>query len=180
MTNGVVGKGLSRTILITAAFACALPMMVTATVKSAPAQDSGWTEVGVLDCTIGPSIGLVVGARQHARCVFKSRQMGKSTFYIGRLTQVDRAAGLPSGGKLVWTAFAKSSAGVSNDLLGQYRPPGEAAETGKRDICKVPSQAICLRPAVTENQWKENQAAAILGMKLETGTRSRKTSDKKI
>ena len=48
---------------------------VGALVMPATAEPTKWSQAGTLDCTMGPSIGLVIGNRQQARCVFTSAQM---------------------------------------------------------------------------------------------------------
>jgi hypothetical protein len=140
-------------------------------------QPSAWTELGTLDCIVGPSIGLVAGARQHARCVFKRKPESSSTPYIGRLEKVGRAVGLPSGGKLIWTVFATSDAMATN-LSGNYRTSGDAHDFAQRDaytICKGSPQPTCLQPVVGEVQWKQNLAPTVSRFRLDANLR-RKTS----
>jgi hypothetical protein len=156
-----------------AAVLCVLSMTGTAVVKPAMGQTSVWASVGTLDCIVGPSIGLVAGARQHARCAFKRKEADKAVLYIGRLEKMGRTTGLPSGGKLIWTVFAASDLG-DRDFSGQYRKSVEVRDFDKRDaytMCKVTPQPICLQPVVGESQWKPNLAPAVSGFKLDADMR---------
>jgi hypothetical protein len=84
------------------------------------------------------------------------------------LDKVGRAAGIPSGNKLIWPVFVASGT-VTYDLIGQY----EISSSKKHDarvMCKI-SGEVCLRPASTKNRWRENLALAILGMRLEANER---------
>ena len=171
------GRSFRRACLLSAALWCAIPP-AGAQPSQAPSPQPTWQQIGTLDCTIGPSIGLVMGARQHARCAFKREQTASSAAYIGRLEKAARAAGLPSGGRLTWTVFAASTASADK-LAGQYRTPVKASGFDQQNaytMCHSAAQPVCLQPVVGGDQWKPNLAATVSRIKLETNMRAGKSS----
>jgi hypothetical protein len=147
-------------------------VLLSASAWSARAESQKWIAVGTLDCTVGPSIGLVIGARQHARCFYKSDHATNSRSYVGRLERAGRKAGLPSGGKLIWTVFAPD--GPKNELSGRYIAPSDQSQFSEGDsytVCRPAPNVVCLRPARLNDDgaWKPNLASTISTFRLETG-----------
>ena len=173
-----VGWNVLKICFVSAAFCCAIPAAMGQQLGSAPAQPPVWQQVGTLDCTIGPSIGLVMGGRQHARCAFKRDEASTETAYVGRLEKASRTAGLPSGGRLTWSVFAASPAGADK-LVGEYRTAAKApgfAEQNAYTMCQGVAQAVCLQPVVGGDRWKPNLAPTVSRIKLETSMRAGKGS----
>lgn len=152
-------------------------LLIAAT--SVQGQSTEWTDVGKLSCTVGPSIGLVAGARQHARCTFRADKTSKLAVYIGRLDKVSRKSGLPSGSRLAWTVLGKPGV-LPGDLPGLYQQAADSRDDhNSQRMCKASPESVCLHPATIESRWKKNQASAIVAMRIETNITGRKTSDKK-
>jgi hypothetical protein len=167
-----------RAVLLIGAMLSAIPAAEGQPLQPAAAQAAAWQQVGTLDCTIGPSVGLVVGGRQHARCAFKHDEKPEPVSYIGRLEKVGRAHGLPSGGKLTWTVFSASDISIQK-LSGLYRASVAASGfdgRGAHTVCRASPESICLRPAVGEAGWKPNLAAAISVIRLDGSLARRKSS----
>src|SRR4051812_1206094 len=138
-------------------------------IDAAGAQSSEWGERGTLNCTVGPSIGLVMGARQHARCAFETAP-GNSRAYFGRLQKTERRAGLPSGGKLIWTVFAAPNTLV-DDITGSYQSSHSQPEFKGRDdytVCQIPPRSICLRPMRVDTASRGNLASTVTMFRLDT------------
>jgi hypothetical protein len=74
--------------------ATALLLIVTA-----PASAQSRTEVGMLTCRTGPSVGLIVGSRQRLDCRFAPRAGGGvPERYSGIIRRVGLDVGITAGG----------------------------------------------------------------------------------
>jgi hypothetical protein len=144
----------------------------------AVAQSAAWVPAGTMDCTIGTSIGAAAGARQHARCQFKSRNDDVLSVYFGRLERAGRSAGLPAGAKLMWTIFAPS--GDLKAVAGLYRlSPGDPQFEGRDayTLCQPGPKAICLRPLPADVHWKPNFAAVVSAISFESSPVRRQSKE---
>jgi len=161
MTSARVAKIVSR-CSVAALAAGGLPSLATA-------QSASWKPAGTMDCTIGTSIGAAAGARQHARCEFKSGSDGASTMYFGRLERSGRSTGLPAGAKLMWTIFTPAS--DTKTRSGRYRLSPASPQFEGRDaytLCQPKPNAICLRPLPADVHWKPNFAAMVSAISFES------------
>jgi hypothetical protein len=68
-----------RCLLLTSALALLFAM---------PAMAQNGTKVGLLSCKMGPSVGLIVGSRQHIHCRFNPDVGGAPEAYSGTITRV--------------------------------------------------------------------------------------------
>ena len=144
----------------------------------AVAQSTGWKSAGTMDCTIGTSIGAAAGARQHARCEFKSGNGSASTMYFGRLERTGRSTGLPAGAKLMWTIF--TPAGDRRTMSGRYRLSPGAPQFEGRDahtLCQSKPPPICLQPLPADVHWKPNFATMVSAIGFESNLKQRRDKE---
>src|SRR6476620_6603973 len=74
-----------------------------------PASAQSATQTGTLACDMGPSVGLIVGSRQHMKCVFTNAATGRREAYAGRIGRLGLDLGVTAGGKMVWGVYAKTA-----------------------------------------------------------------------
>src|ERR1700753_2461733 len=84
----------------------------------ASAQTSA-VRAGGLTCETGVRVGLLVGSRQHMRCVFQPN-VGRAYSYTGTVTRLGLDLGITGGGRLFWGVFAPTSHIGPGALRGNY------------------------------------------------------------
>jgi hypothetical protein len=85
-----------------------------------PAAAQSRTKAGMLTCRTGPSIGLIVGSRQHMQCRFTPDNGGRSEAYSGRIGRLGLDIGLTAGGVMGWAVLASTRALPHGALRGTY------------------------------------------------------------
>jgi hypothetical protein len=65
------------------------------------------TKVGVLNCSIAPSVGFIVAGIQQMSCRFSPDAPVPPEGYVGTLTTVGIDLGFTAGGTLVWGPFSR-------------------------------------------------------------------------
>ena len=151
-------------------------LLVTAAVGAlagpVTAQPAKWSHVGTLDCSMGPSIGLVRGGHQQARCVFKSAVTKQTHRYTGKMERKGHNAGIPSGAKFHWNVLTLTGKVSATALVGNYidateQITFEAPDFAGVALCSKSKRVVCLRPAADEGWTRENLAFGTYGLKLE-------------
>lgn len=80
-----------------------------------------WSQVGMLNCTLAPSIGLLVVAQQRMSCRFEPNPPGgQPQFYNGVMTSVGIELGAIAGGAFAWAVFASVVGAPPGSLAGTY------------------------------------------------------------
>lgn len=153
------GRTVTAVTLVAAAIACGATVAV--------AQEKNWHKIGTLDCTMGPSIGLVYGDRQQARCNFLDLTGAKKKNYIGRASRPGLNKGIAPGSKLFWTVFAQSSSDSGQETLaGSYEGRcSDMSASGKS--LSGPEQSLCLQAHPAKMQRRRNLAPEITKLRLE-------------
>ena len=133
------------------------------------AASQKWSRVGTLDCTAGPSIGLLMGSLQKSRCVFRPTAAGKAENYSGRMEREGLDLGITPGAKMVWAVLATTPKLPAKSLAGRYAGATEefVLEGGGavHALCSAGKRSVCLQPA--GDQASGNLAAGILAVTLE-------------
>src|SRR4029077_3908011 len=78
------------------------------------------TKVGVLDCRLAPSIGLIVVEFQNMECRFIPDRGGPFEDYEGTMATIGGTLGFTTGGALTWGVFAPTNNMVPGSLSGSY------------------------------------------------------------
>jgi hypothetical protein len=124
-----------------------------------------WIKVGGLNCTMSPTIGLLVVEEQEVNCRFIPNGYYPSEHYVGTIGTVGIAVGVVGGGMLAWAVYmptqgpsegslAGTYAGASGDIdvgvcerpLGWFRPFGSAATDLRRRVSRPRCNAGRLSP----------------------------------
>jgi Protein of unknown function (DUF992) len=104
----------SRAVL--AAILLGLGATMPAGVQAQPA----WSQVGVLNCTLAPSVGLIIIAEQRMSCIFNANPPMPSQEYTGVLTTVGIDIGATAGGAFAWAVFSQTIGPAFGGLSGTY------------------------------------------------------------
>ena len=89
-----------------------------ALVLPAVAQAPPGTRVGILNCTLTPSIAFIVGSHQPMACLFTPDGQFPTEAYSGVINTIGLDVGFTAGGALAWAVFAPTSSPVPGALAG--------------------------------------------------------------
>ena len=146
-------------------------VVIGAAITPASAQQKKWTQVGALNCDMGPSVGLVIGSRQQAKCVFRSTATGLAESYTGKIGRLGLDIGITAGGKLIWTVFAKTTNLSPRALAGTY--VGGSGDislgvgVGANALFGGSNRSISLQPLSVEGQVGVNLALGVAALTLQ-------------
>src|SRR6516225_8802305 len=99
-------------LLAIAIMICGIP---TAMAQTSPPTPPG-TNVGVLTCRLGPSIGLILGSRQRMACRFVPSGPFPPEMYAGVMGSIGLDLGITAGGAMAWGVFAPWRDRCAEDL----------------------------------------------------------------
>jgi hypothetical protein len=137
---------------------------------SVPAVAQNGAKAGLLTCNLGPSIGLVIGSRQHMQCRFAPDNGGAPESYSGTITRVGLDIGLRAGGAMAWAVFAPSSGLRHGALRGNYVGASGDASIGLGGGGKLlvggSHRTISLQPLSLQGQVGINLALGVAGLAL--------------
>lgn len=134
----------------------------------APAQSA--TQVGTLACTMGPTVGLVVGSVQRMSCAFHAND-GTTEIYAGSFRRVGLDLGITAGGRLAWAVYAKTSHLGHRALVGKYiGASGDVAfgfGIGANALVGGSRSTVTLQPVSIEGQVGVSVALGAAGLRLQ-------------
>src|SRR5215203_5955173 len=93
--------------------------LIVASASLLVAQSPG-TKVGMLNCTLAPSIGFIVGGFQRMACRFTPDGPGPTEAYAGSIGTVGLDLGITAGGALAWGVYAPTNRMMLGSLSGAY------------------------------------------------------------
>jgi len=94
-------------------------LVLTSLTAPAVAQAPGsWTQVGVLTCTLNPSIGFIIAGHQSMECSYKPSGPNPPQAYVGAINTVGLDFGVTAGGVLPWAVFASTQGVAAGALAG--------------------------------------------------------------
>lgn len=152
-----------RSFLLAATAAATL----AASTSSADAQSRA--RVGGLTCDLAPSVGMVIGSRQEAACVFRPTR-GRPERYQGMISRLGLDLGVKEGGRLYWAVLADSGRRPPRSLVGDYAgASGQAAfgvGAGANVLVGGSDRSISLQPVSVSAQRGVNVAAGVANLSL--------------
>jgi hypothetical protein len=151
---------------------CVVTAAVGTLVMPVAAEPTKWSQVGILNCTMGPSIGLVIGDRQRARCIFKSDAKKLTDRYTGRIEREGSDAGIASGARFRWRVLTSTGKKPALSLVGRYTDATDQMTFEGQNfvgvaLCSKASHLVCLRPAAREIRSRANLAFGTYALSLE-------------
>ena len=153
-----------RTIVLPALAGAALALAAVG-----PADAS--VKVGVLHCTVSPSIGFLIGGHQKLRCHFTPQEPGQPAGeYAGAINTVGLDIGVTAGGVLAWAVFAPTTGSFAGALAGLYF--GASADVavglglGANILIGGSERTIALQPISVEGEVAMDVTLGMSGMEL--------------
>jgi hypothetical protein len=136
----------------------------------APATAQNGVKAGLLSCKTGPSVGLIVGSRQHMHCRFDPDNGGHSESYSGTITRVGLDVGIRGGGVMGWVVYAPTTAVRHNALIGHYvGASGDVSlgvGAGGKLLVGGSHHTVSLQPLALSGQVGVNLALGVAGLTL--------------
>jgi hypothetical protein len=127
-------------------------------------------KVGMLQCAISPSIGLIVGSHQTLDCRFLPDNGGPIERYAGSVDHLGLDIGITTGGQLAWAVYAPNAGLRAGVLAGTYVGASGHISTGIGVGANVlvggTGQTAALQPLSVEGQFGANLALGIASLSL--------------
>jgi hypothetical protein len=148
-------------------FSLAAALVISA---GSPVAAQNGAKVGLLSCNMSPSVGLIIGSRQHLHCRFTPDQGGAPEFYSGTITRVGLDIGFRAGGVMSWGVFAPTSGLRHGALRGHYvGASGDVSlglGVGGKVLVGGSHRTISLQPFAVQGQVGVNLALGVAGLTL--------------
>ena len=143
-----------------------LGSVVPASVHSQPS----WSQVGVLNCNLAPSVGLIVVGQQRMSCRFNANPPLSSQDYMGVLTTLGVDIGVTAGGAFAWAVFSQTIGPAFGGLAGTYvGASGEvtvALGGGVNILVGGSTRTVALQPFSGQGTTGLNVSAGMAGLEL--------------
>lgn len=141
---------------------------------SAPANAA--VQAGILTCSGGASVGLIVGSVRRFTCVFQpSDRTQRRQNYTAQVGRVGLDLGITAASRLAWAVFAPTRVIGPGDLAGTF-VGGSASVAlgmgvGANALIGGSGNSIALQPLSVEGQLGVNVALGAQGLTLRYGSR---------
>ena len=139
---------------------------------SAPADAQApptWTQVGMLNCRLNPSIGFIIAGHQTMECRFTQDGFPPQA-YEGALNTVGLNIGITAGGALAWAVFAPTAGAPAGALAGEYVGAsgdiGIGLGVGANVLIGGSGRTIALQPVSVEGSVGVNVVLGVSALKL--------------
>lgn len=149
-----------------------------AAVSATPAAaETPRVQVGVLVCSVAPSVGFVLGSVRDLACELRTSRLEPYTVkgtYKGTVSRFGIDIGVTSGNTLSWAVLAPTTEVAASALAGQY--VGVSANAawaiggGVNVLVGGSTQTIALQPLSLEGITGATVAAGVADLKLEQMT----------
>ena len=128
------------------------------------------TKVGVLNCTLAPSVGLLIVGFQDMSCRFTSEGPGPSEGYVGKMTTFGIDLGFTAGGALTWGVYAPTNNMMPGSLSGSYVGAsgniGVGVGIGENFLLGGSGNTVALQPWSVEGTTGINASLGLSNMEL--------------
>jgi hypothetical protein len=142
--------------------------IVTLGLSMTPAVADTGIKLGVLECDVSGSIGLILGGTEDASCKF--RGPNGLEIYRGRITQVGLDIGVTEGAIMSWAVFAPgkvNKGALEGTYAGATADAAFAVGLGANVLVGGSQNSIALQPLSVEGQVGVNIAVGLASFKLE-------------
>jgi hypothetical protein len=160
---GVRELSIRKTRFLIAAFAAI-------SVSAVKGQTPPGTNVGVLTCKLGPSIGLILGSRQRMACRFVPSGPFPPEVYTGVIGSIGLDVGITAGGAMAWGVFAPASGPMRGSLAGTYTgvsgSVGVGVGVGANVLFGGFHRSIALQPLSVEGSVGVNLSLGVSALTL--------------
>src|SRR5262245_43813159 len=151
---------------IIAAAAALVALAVPANVNA----QASWTQVGMLNCTIAPSVGFIIGSQQRMDCRYTPSGPLPPQIYTGVMTNIGIDIGVVAGGALAWAVLSPTAGPPAGALAGTYvGASGEATVglgVGANVLIGGSARSIALQPVSVEGAAGLNVQLGLSNLEL--------------
>ncbi|MEP6827715.1 MAG: DUF992 domain-containing protein [Aestuariivirga sp.] len=136
---------------------------------AAQAAHSG-VKVGVLQCTVAPGVGLILGSSKGVSCTFKGN--GRTENYHGSTGKLGVDIGFTNKSYLSWVVFAPGEihrGALAGSYVGASAQATVIAGLGANVLVGGWSDSINLQPLSVQGQTGLNVAAGLASLNLKAG-----------
>jgi hypothetical protein len=144
--------------------------LITTLAAPAAAQTPAWTQVGVLNCKVNPSIGFIIAGHQSMQCLFTQSAPIPPQAYEGALNMVGLNVGISAGGVLAWAVYAPTAGSAAGALAGEYVGAsgdiGLGVGVGANVLVGGSGRTIALQPLSLEGSVSINVALGASALHL--------------
>jgi ABC-type amino acid transport substrate-binding protein len=145
--------------------------LVAVLAAAADAQaPTGWTQVGMLNCKLNPSIGFIIAGHQSMECRFTQNVPSPPQAYEGALNTVGLDIGITAGGVLGWAVLAPTTGAPAGALAGEYVGAsgdiGLGLGVGANVLVGGSGRTFALQPISVEGTAGVNVALGVSALKL--------------
>jgi hypothetical protein len=150
-------------------FGVLIAALVTISINT-PAMAQRHSKAGTLDCTLAPSVGLIIGSVQRMDCRFISSRGGKTERYAGTVRRLGLDLGITTTGRMVWGVLARTKGLKPGALSGTY--VGASGDltlglgVGANVLVGGTNRSIMLQPLSISGQAGLNLAVGVAGLEL--------------
>lgn len=142
-------------------------------VLATPSVATPKVALGTLTCKGHGGISLILGSKEHMRCLFKTVLNSERHPYMATITKVGVDIGFKGESTLVWTVLGTTVDTPEGALEGTYGgvTAGIAIGIGGNANALIggSGQSIVLQPLSLEGQTGLNLSAGVAGLTLESG-----------
>ena len=136
---------------------------------TAQASNSG-VKVGVLQCTVAPGVGLILGSSKGVSCTFTGN--GRTEHYHGSTGKLGVDIGFTNKSYLSWVVFAPGqihAGALAGAYVGASAQATVIAGLGANVLVGGWSDSINLQPLSVQGQTGLNVAAGLASLNLQAG-----------
>jgi hypothetical protein len=158
-------RAMTRTIASVAAAACValVPLLDASEARAQPR-----VEVGLLQCTLSPGIGALVGSRRRMDCRFIQDGGMSTANYTGTITRFGVDVGATAGGLLSWRVFSRTRgpSAIAGHYVGVSADVSMGLGAGAKVLIGGSRRSTMLQPVAFVGNIGINFAIGIAGMTL--------------
>jgi hypothetical protein len=135
----------------------------------AQAQVPQRTKVGTLTCDISGGIGMIIASQKEVQCMFTPSQPGPREVYVGVIRKFGLDIGATSGGQLVWSVYAPTTArhaALAGSYVGATAEATVGAGLGANALIGGSERTVALQPLSVQGQAGLNVAAGVAELEL--------------
>jgi hypothetical protein len=147
----------------------ALPLIATLATAADAQIPAGWTQTGMLNCRVNPSIGFIIAGHQSMECRFTQTGLPAQA-YEGALNMVGLNIGISAGGVFAWAVFAPTIGVPAGALAGEYIGAsgdiGIGLGVGANVLLGGSGRTIALQPLSLEGSVSLNVALGVSALQL--------------
>ncbi len=147
-----------------------LALAILGVAGASPANSQMTNNVGVLNCKMGPSLGLILGSRQKIACRFVPGGSGPVENYVGVIGSIGLDLGITAGGAMAWAVTTTGTTIGRGALAGKYVGAsgaiGVGVGVGANLLVGGSNRSVSMQPLSVEGSVGVNLSLGVSGLTL--------------